>query len=271
MKNKIIISLFTVFIFLGCKTQITTIKQKNIRKTSLQDHAIQAVLWQQNASEYKALTYQAYNLAQLRLDQILANNDSQKPIAIVTDIDETLLDNSPYSGKQIELDENYTSERWAEWVAQKKANAIPGALAFFNYAKSKNVAVFYISNRSAEQTKETIENLKLKGFPFADETHVLLKTNSSEKGTRRSIVNQTHEIVLLLGDNLSDFSSIFENSTTTKRNKNTDSLKTFFGKKYIVLPNPMYGDWETKGVLEGNYNWTNSQKDSIRRKKITSY
>jgi len=271
MKNKIIISLFTAFIFLGCKTQITTIKQQITRSTPIKEHSIQSLLWVQNAAEYKALTYQAYNLAQLRLDQILTNNDSEKPIAIVTDIDETLLDNSPYSGKQIELDENYTSERWAEWVAQKKANAIPGALAFFNYAKSKNVTVFYISNRSAEQTKETIENLKAKGFPYADKTHILLKTNSSEKGTRRNIVNKTHKIVLLLGDNLSDFSSIFEYSTTNKRNKNADSLHTFFGNKYIVLPNPMYGDWETKGVYEGKYNWSNSQKDSIRHKKITSY
>ncbi|WP_165732935.1 5'-nucleotidase, lipoprotein e(P4) family [Polaribacter sp. 20A6] len=271
MKNKIFFSLFTAFIFLGCKTQITTIKQQTINNTPTKEHTIQSLLWVQNAAEYKALTYQAYNLAQLRLDQILANNDSEKPIAIVTDIDETLLDNSPYSGKQIELDENYTSERWAEWVAQKKANAIPGALSFFKYAKSKNVTIFYISNRSADQTAETIENLKQKGFPFADETHVLLKTNSSEKGTRRSVVTKTHEIVLLLGDNLSDFSSIFENSTTDKRNKNTDSLYTSFGNKYIVLPNPMYGDWETKGIYEGNYNWTNAQKDSIRHKKTTSY
>lgn len=271
MKNKIIISLFTVFIFLGCKTQITTIKQKNIRKTPLQEHAIQAVLWQQNASEYKALTYQAYNLAQLQLDKIIAKNNVQKPLAIVTDIDETVLDNSPYSGKQIELDENYTSLRWAEWVKKENAKAIPGAVAFFNYAQSKNIEVFYISNRDAKQTKETIKNLKLRGFPFSDETHVLLKTNSSEKGARRNLVEKTHEIVLLLGDNLSDFSSIFENSSTIKRNNNADNLKASFGTKFIVLPNPMYGDWETKGVFEGKYNWSNAQKDSIRRKKITSY
>ncbi|MCL7763338.1 5'-nucleotidase, lipoprotein e(P4) family [Polaribacter sp. Z014] len=271
MKNKIFFSLFTAFIFFGCKTQITTIKQQTINKTPIKEHTIQSLLWVQNAAEYKALTYQAYNLAQLRLDQILANNTSKKPIAIVTDIDETLLDNSPYSGKQIELDENYTSERWTEWVKKENAKAIPGALNFFKYAQRKNVTIFYISNRSAEQTKETIRNLQLKGFPFADETHVLLKTNSSGKGSRRSIVNKTHEIVLLLGDNLSDFSSIFENSTTTQRNKNTDSLHTSFGNKYIVLPNPMYGDWETKGIYEGKYNWTNDQKDSIRHKKITSY
>jgi len=254
---------------MNCKSQISTINQQ--KSTPIREHSVQALLWQQNAAEYRALTYQAYNLAQLQLDNILANNKSEKPIAIVTDIDETVLDNSPYSGKQVELDESYTSKRWAEWVALKKAKTIPGAVAFFNYAKSKNVEVFYISNRSANQTKETIENLQLKGFPFADEAHVLLKTASSEKGTRRNIVKKTHEIVLLIGDNLSDFSSIFENSSTKERNTNADNSSALFGKKYIVLPNPMYGDWETKGIYEGKHDWSTQQKDSIRLKKIISY
>lgn len=271
MKNIFFTILFVFTLFIGCKSQITQIKQEKTNSIPVKEHTIQALLWQQNAAEYKALTYQAYNLAQFQLDKILADNDFSKPIAIVTDIDETVLDNSPYSGKQVELDENYSSSRWAEWVKKLKAEEIPGALSFFNFAKSKGVEVFYISNRSVNQTKETIENLKLKGFPFADETHVILKTSSSEKETRRNNVKKTHEIVLFLGDNLSDFSSVFENRSTAQRNKSADSLKVLFGKKYIVFPNPIYGDWETKGILEGKYNWTGLQKDSIRHKKITSY
>ena len=275
MKKNIFISLFAFILFIGCKSQIITsnseINNKENTTIPIKEHTIQAVLWQQNAAEYKALTYQAYNVAQIQLENILNKNEFKKPLAIVTDIDETVLDNSPYSGKQIELDENYSSSRWAEWVNKKKANAISGAVDFFNYAKNKGVTVFYISNRSATQTAETVANLQAKGFPFADAAHVILKEMSSEKETRRNKVRETHEIVLFLGDNLSDFSSIFENHSTLQRNKSTDSLKTFFGRKFIVLPNPMYGDWETKGILEGKYNWTNSQKDSIRHKKITSY
>ncbi|MCI2227609.1 5'-nucleotidase, lipoprotein e(P4) family [Polaribacter sp. MSW13] len=271
MKNKIFIFLFVFIVLIGCKSQINQVKIENNNSIPIKEHTIQSILWQQNAAEYKALTYQAYNLAKLQLENILTKNEFNKPYAIVTDIDETLLDNSPYSGKQVELDENYSTLRWTEWVQKKKANAIPGAVAFFNYAKSKGVEVFYVSNRSSNQTKETIENLKSEGFPFADETHVILKTNSSEKETRRNHIRKTHQIVLFLGDNLSDFSSIFENRNTKQRNKSVDSLKTFFGRKFIVLPNPIYGDWETKGILEGKYNWSNFQKDSIRRKKIISY
>ena len=122
MKNKILISLFTFIAFIGCKSQTTQINKGAIRSIPIKEHTIQAVLWQQNAAEYKALTYQAYNLAKFQLDNILTKNEFEKPIAIVTDIDETALDNSPYSGKQVALDENYSTLRWVEWVKKEKQN-----------------------------------------------------------------------------------------------------------------------------------------------------
>lgn len=236
MKKSVFIPFVVFLIIIGCKSQIVQPKHQSLRieKTDIpiREYTIQAVLWQQQAAEYRALSYQAFNLAQMQLHTILdRKSDYKKPIAIVTDIDETVLDNSRYSGKQIEFDEAYSASRWIEWVKEKKANAIPGALDFFNYAKSKDVAVFYISNRSTNQKEETIENLQRIGFPFADPTHVLLKDSTSEKKPRRLLVQKEYEIVLLIGDNLSDFSAIFENRSTTERNRSVDSLKAFFGKK----------------------------------------
>jgi len=276
MNNKLLTTLFVLVLLVGCKplTSLPKNKTLTIEKTAvpIREYTVQAVLWQQHAAEYRALTYQAFNLAQMQLDAIIANkNETKKPLAIVTDIDETVLDNSPYSGKQVQLDEEYSTLRWTEWVKKKKAKAIPGALHFLNYAKTKNVEVFYISNRSINQKNETIENLTLAGFPFADEEHVLLKDTISSKESRRHLVQETHQIILLIGDNLSDFSEVFDDRSTNERNKDVDSLKSVFGKKFIVLPNSIYGDWETKGILESKYNWTNFQKDSIRHQKIRSY
>ncbi|WP_299111225.1 5'-nucleotidase, lipoprotein e(P4) family [uncultured Winogradskyella sp.] len=279
MKNNILITLFAMTLFFGCRVHELSVNQDKQKKViteniniPIREYSIQSVLWQQHAAEYRALTYQAFYLAQMRLNDIIANKvDLKKPLAIVTDIDETVLNNSPYSGKQVELDEDYNTLRWTEWVKKKKAAVIPGALDFFNYAKSKSIEVFYISNRSINQKNETIDNLQIIGFPFADEAHVLLKDSLSGKQPRRLHVQETHEIVLLLGDNLSDFSDVFEERSTMERNRNVDSLKAFFGKKFIVLPNTIYGDWETKGILEGKHNWTNFQKDSIRHQKIISY
>jgi len=279
MKNNILIALYAVTILFGCKSHEFSVNENEQKKKltkniniPIREYAIQSILWQQHAAEYRALSYQAFNLAQIQLDNIIANKmDIKQPLAIVTDIDETVLSNSAYSGKQVELDEDYNSVRWTEWVKQKKAKAIPGAFDFFNYVKSIGIEVFYISNRSIKNIDETIENLKMIGFPFADEVHVLLKDSLSEKEARRLQIQETHEIVLLLGDNLSDFSEVFNDGSTTERNNKADSLKATFGLKFIVLPNSIYGDWETNGILEGKYDWTTFQKDSIRHKKIRSY
>jgi len=278
MKSNLSIVLLTFTLLIGCKSNKPTINQdENITIIEdvgipVREYSIQSVLWQQHAAEYRALSYQAFNMARIQLGNILNHKiEYAKPIAIVTDIDETVLDNSPYSGKQVELDEDFNTVRWTEWVKQKKAKALPGALDFFNYAKRNGVEVFYISNRSINNAIETIENLKMIGFPFADEAHVLLKDSLSGKEPRRLNVQRTHEIVLLLGDNLSDFSEVFDDQSTVVRNHKVESLKTYFGNKFIVLPNAMYGDWETHGILEGKYEWTNFQKDSIRHQKIRSY
>lgn len=270
--------LLTFTLFIGCKTSQTSTQtyKKNTTnqevKTPIREYSVLATLWQQHAAEYRALTYQAYNIAKIQLESILANSsNTTKPLAIVTDIDETLLNNSAFNGKLIELNEDYTDSRWIEWGKEEKAGIVPGALEFFNYAKSKNIEIFYITNRLEIQKNETLSNLKKLNFPYADEQHLLLKQDTSGKETRRIQVQKTHNIIMLIGDNLSDFSPLFDKKPAKKRNELVDILKNAFGTKYIVLPNPMYGDWETKGILEGKYNWTDFQKDSIRKSKIKSY
>lgn len=279
MKTKYLVKFLLLFVLIsGCKTgQHHT--QNNHKNTindkieiSIREYSVLATLWQQHAAEYRALTYQAFNSAKIQLDHLLADKSNySKPLAIVTDVDETLMDNSAFNGKIIELNEEYTDKRWIEWGKEEKAGIVPGALEFFNYAKIKGVDIFYITNRLQIQKNETLSNLKKLNFPNATEQYLLLKQDTSGKEVRRNQVEKTHEIIMLLGDNLSDFSAVFDKKSTKERNHLTDSLKNYFGTKFIVLPNPMYGDWETKGLLEGNYNWSAFQKDSIRKSKIKSY
>ena len=238
----------------------------------IREYSIQSVLWQQLAGEYRALAYQAFNTARFQLDEELEQDRlREKPLAIVADIDETVLDNSPFNAKMIELDEDYTRERWIEWGKEIEALPVPGALDFLSYAAGKGVEVFYISNRYSSQKKETIENLEVLGFPFADESHLLLKESTSKKGARREQVEETHEVILYIGDNLSDFLDIFDDQSTEARNAHVDENKNDFGVKFIVLPNPMYGDWETKGLYEGKYDLNSIQKDSLRKARLRSY
>jgi predicted secreted acid phosphatase len=48
-------------------------------------------------------------------------------------------------------------------------------------------------------------------------------------------------------------------------------MSTEFGDRFIVFPNPMYGDWESKGLYENKRDWTHKEKDSLRNLKLTSY
>tara|TARA_B110000305_G_C19045881_1_gene450417 strand:- start:139 stop:369 length:231 start_codon:yes stop_codon:yes gene_type:complete len=76
---------------------------------------------------------------------------------------------------------------------------------------------------------------------------------------------------MLIGDNLSNFSNVFEGNSVKERNDFLATLKNKFGREFIILPNPMYGDWERHGVFEGQYDWSTKQRDSILLSKLIIY
>lgn len=275
MKQNLLILLSLGFLIAACDTSSNTQKtviQGQWVQTPNQEHAVQALNWQQQAAEYNALCLQAYNYARLSLDIMLDTTKMDvKKLAIVTDLDETVIDNSPYNAKMIELDEAYQKSRWIEWGDEISAKAVPGSVAFFKYAASRGIEIFYISNRYPEQMKVTLENMNKLDLPSVDEAHVLLRNQSSGKLERREKVEETHQIIMLVGDNLADFSDLFEKQNSERRHALVDSFATDFGTRFVVIPNVMYGDWQTNGIYEGRYDWTESQRDSIRHKKLISY
>ena len=258
--NKYIIISFIAFV--SCN---------QIKKERNNDYKLQAQVWTQNSAEYRALCYQAFNAAKMNLDAIFFfEKKYDKPLAIIADVDETVLDNSPYDGKLILNNTSYNRESWVEWGNLEIAEAIPGSLDFLKYASEKNIEIFYISNRYSEQLESTVNNLKKLGFPDAKKSNVLLRNDGRSKSERRKSVFKNYEVIMLLGDNLSDFNDEFEEKLSTERTKYTDNLSSEFGTKLIVLPNPNYGDWESNGIFEGK-SLSDEQKDSIRKSKIKSY
>lgn len=223
-------SFLFIFLFLfGC----------NNVEISKKEHSL---YWQKNSAEYVALSYQAYNLAKFRLDEKLNLEFNKRP-AIVIDLDETVLNNLPYNEMLIDSSEIFTQESWSKWVNKKIATKVPGSLEFINYAKSKNVKIVYLSNRRVENYDPTKENLVSLGYPFDEDTLMLLRDETSDKTARRNTLND-YEIIMLLGDNLADFNSVFYKKSNNERIQSVDSLSKMFGDKFIVLPNLIYGDWE---------------------------
>ncbi|HSY75824.1 MAG TPA: 5'-nucleotidase, lipoprotein e(P4) family [Bacteroidia bacterium] len=226
-----------------------------------------AALYQQRAAEYKALCFQAYNIAKERID-VAVKKHGNKPFAVVTDIDETVLDNSPYDAARAIKNLDYSSGTWKQWTNKAIADTVPGAPSFFKYAASKGVTIFYITNRDQDERAATLKNLQLYQLPNADDAHLLLKNGSSSKESRRQQILKKYNIILLCGDNLPDFDMLYDNSPTEKdRIATTQTLKNKFGKRYIVIPNPTYGDFEG-ALFKFNYKLTPAQKDSIIRSLI---
>lgn len=206
----------------------------------------------QKAAEYRSLAYQAFNLARLRLDADLDKKNVKKlpkaersmPRAIVVDIDETILDNSPAQAYSIANNAPFNLKDWYAWGEMRKAKAIPGAVAFLNYAVSKGARIFYVSNRDEVQKQATIDNLKSVGLTDVGNDNVILRAGESSKEARRTSIAKTHRIVMLMGDNLDDFSNVFEKKPIAERFAETDKARENFGRNFIVLPNAMYGTWE---------------------------
>src|SRR5215813_3213828 len=168
-----------------------------------------AVLWMQSSGERAALSYQAFSLARMVLDRDLRTNRSRMRRAIIVDIDETIMDNSPYQASLIKNHQSFSDPTWQAWVNRTDAK-------------------------------------------------------SSSKEPRRLSVSAKYRVVLLMGDNLNDFSDVFENAkTVSARMSVTDQNQAKFGARFIVLPNPMYGDWES--AIYEYQTLSDAEKDAKRK------
>lgn len=241
-------------------------------QASLSDELVMAMAWMQSSGEYAALSHQAFNLARMNLDRALAaaGSQTQRPPAIIVDVDETVLDNSPYEAWLIANDENYASDSWHQWVERASAAPMPGARSFLDYAASRGVEVFYVTNRRDDETEATLRNLRQVGFPDADQEHFLPRIDSSDKTSRRQRVAQSHWVVLLMGDNLGDFSQGFDRESAAARRAAANAQADAFGSRYIVLPNPAYGAWE-EAIYGGDWSLSDEQKSRARRNHLEAW
>jgi 5'-nucleotidase (lipoprotein e(P4) family) len=269
MKKLSVLSFFILIIILSsCKN--ASLSNNQCRQSGKNDYLLQSVLWYQNSGEMKALYYQAYNIAKLMLDKNLAGSNPKIKKAVVVDIDETILDNSPCEAYLIKSGTKNFQAEWDKWIEKSIADTLPGALGFLKYAASKGVEVFYISNRSVSQIAITLKNLQKFKFPFADAGHMIFKSEKSgSKEKRRKQVSKDYEIVLLCGDNLGDFDAAFDNRDEMQINDSIFKHKSDFGKRFIILPNPMYGSW--KKTILGKQKINGGQVDSIRYAHLKSY
>ena len=78
----------------------------------LNEQLVMATLWMQTSAEFRALCYQTFNLARMNLDAFLDSHKSDKPVAVIVDADETVIDNSAYEAFLIGQNFCYYSKTW---------------------------------------------------------------------------------------------------------------------------------------------------------------
>mgnify|MGYP006435720931 CR=1 FL=1 len=199
--------------------------------------------YQQKSAAMDAMQRQAFKLARMRLDDTLAMHGTVDDLAIVTDADETLLDNSRLLVRDMRNCHKYeTWDTWGHWERKGTPKLIPGAKAFLTYADKQGVDVFYVSNRFGSNKSHTVETLQDLGLPQASDETVKLWREDYPKTKRRAEVRENHEIIMVLGDSLHDFSGDFDGSAAENR-ETVEKHATKFGTDWIVLPNATYGDW----------------------------
>ncbi len=266
------------FIFLAlslvfAQTACTTHKKNTVANVA--DNNFNSTLWMQTSAEYVANSVQTYQTACRNLSRVLADNHQsaaieqtssfQKlPPAIILDIDETVLDNSRYQARLVQKNETWSPLSWDKWIALKHSEAIPGAVDFIHQAQQQHINIFFVTNRACKQRpdnsdrcpqkQDTIDNLKTIGINQVMPDHVLLqhdtltqdseKNWTSEKKSRREYLARNYHIIMLFGDNLSDFIADVRKKTTIQRRLQLTYKNRFrWGYQWYMLTNPTYGSW----------------------------
>lgn len=249
-----------------------------------QQELLTSVLWVQTAQEYQISALQAYRNARRSLDQALedlawdalggdgASEEGVRPTAVILDVDETVLDNSLYEGALVSRGPS-TSEGFRSWCLQEASGAVPGALEFTRYAASKNVAVFYVTNRNHEVEEATRRNLEKLGFPLgiAGEDRILTRYErkewTSDKTSRRQEVARDYRVLLLIGDDMNDFAAEGRGSRE-RRATLLEETSSKWGREWILLPNPMYGSWSRALTWGAGEQMTHEQKLELKSKAL---
>ncbi len=237
-----------------------------------------------------------------------------RPVAIIADIDDTLVDGAHYTADIVGADGDINNVAFARFVLSDGCTALPGAVDFIQFCVQQGVEVYYVTNRYDQGYKVgqsdsvssyeavvgengrghylqpdgteigctvyqalglsfydiTLQTMAKLGFPI-DAAHLIVNDSklygeskaNARKAIREGCVDypngqreecadpacartlscEPHEVALLLGDQLGDFTDDFsaEGLDAVSRAALTASYADKWGAEWIVLPNAVYG------------------------------
>lgn len=201
-----------------------------------------ALRYQQQSAEIEALQRQNYALATTKLQQKIDAHPNADNLAIMTDLDETVIDNSALLVRDMQACHDFTGwDTWKVWEREGHPRLIPGAKTFLDYADAHGVTIFYVSDRYEENKAATLKTLTDLRLPQVNDAQVRLLGPS--KAERRAAIERDHDLVMQLGDSLADFSGDFHHTELDDQHHRVAEDAAHFGDDWIMFPNASYGSW----------------------------
>jgi len=230
------------------------------------------ILWVKHSAEYQAVAMQVYRDAREDLPRLLDDKTwnamtghgeaSSLPAAVILDVDETVVSNVEF---QASFERPFANHKLDSWSASRDSLAVPGVQSFVSAARALGITVFFVTNRPCEaiagnddfcpQKQTTIDDIRELGIAVEPEYVMLADERPGwdrEKQVRREFVARTHRIIMLVGDDLSDFiacvresphGACTEAATSESRAEALAKYADFWGNGWYILPNPMHGSW----------------------------
>ena len=223
-----------------------------------------ANIYLQTSGEYRACCQMIYRSAADRLTAIVAEQPkSEKPLAVVLDLDETVFDNSAFQTFLYRNNLEYTDELWSLYERDhaRDVTLIPGAKAFLEKVHELGVTPVLLSNRlqlNQAGSLAALEHLGIKVGDPAKELFLKVSATESNKTARREQVAGMYNVVMFIGDNLRDFSEAefaakkppqgagleWYVEEIRRRQTEADKAAEHWGRDWFILPNPVYGEWD---------------------------
>ena len=204
-----------------------------------------AIRWARLSAEHRALYLQVFAMATAHVERE-ARSRARGTWAIVSDADETLLDNSTYQMERAQKGLPFDPVSWRAWTSRREATALPGAVAFLDRVRTLGGKVVVVTNRAESECADTVEVFRAHGLAY-DAMLCMPDGGPSDKDSRFEAVARGTtaaglpplEIVAFLGDNIRDFPGLGQSI----RDQPDDAFAPF-GRHFFLLPNAMYGSWE---------------------------
>jgi len=195
------------------------------------------IRWIRQSIEYRTLCEQLFRQATVVILRKVKTEKNSDNLAVVVDLDETVLDNSLYQVERWKAGLSFTQDSWSEWVNREEAGLVSGAKEFLKAVRKKGVRVVFVSNRMNKNLEPTRRNLLALEVLAPNDLFLLRLDKDDVKEVRRREVNEGKarmkkvgplKVVGYVGDQMGDFPS---------------GQAKEFGKMSFLLPNPMYGKW----------------------------